>query len=691
MQVRELTAERAPASAPWTATLERISKSATIVSVLLIVVLQLGVNLDVTWKLRALAGAAILAGWILPAIVPRWAAALWLFLAPLAPAIVGHVTHREGPVLDLVWMAGLAATLIRMAAWSRWELPAGWRPLIGGWALTLSLAWPVIAFREIGFDPSVAADTGAVNSWAMMNAPHVFAWVLYVALTQLLGALWLDAVAARIANDSKALRRVVMALAAGATVASIVAVYQGLFNLAFLSTANWALLHRATGTMMDANAFGVLAAIAGPMAFIELRLRERDRYATPAAVAVLAITFAGMWMSGSRTALLCGAGGVSGLVAAMVLLHRGTIRRVLPPLMGAAIVVVGVAAATASAVGPLERLHELPQNADSALWSLWTRGGYGTVAIDMLREYPLTGVGVGTYHVIAPDYWRLHVNDALPFDNAQNWWRHQAAELGVLGGGPIILWSMLVAWVILFRAVRPERRFAAITLRGVVIGVAACSMLGMPTQSPLILLAFLLALGWLSAAVIDAELPLLRRAPGIAWVIVTVLAVSYAAAHLSLARHSLSVASRAVRFGREYVVGAYAPESIPGVSEFRWTRKQATFVWPVRPGVLVLRLWAANPDLRSRPVQVRVSTPCGDVFEGTLPDRTDPLELALQVPEGRQTVAATVRVSRTWQPARAIRGSGDWRTLGAAVAEDWTSFDDAPVAVRQMPDCPVGS
>jgi hypothetical protein len=352
-----------------------------------------------------------------------------------------------------------------------------------------------------------------------------------------------------------------------------------------------------------------------------------------------------------------------------------------------------VVAATSSAIGPLQRLHELPQNADGALWSLWTRGGYGTVAMDMIREYPLTGIGVGTFHVIAPDYWRLHVNDALPFDNAQNWWRHQAAELGLLGAAPIILWSVLVGWVVLFRRLRTDGRFAAITLRGVVLGVAACSMVGVPTQSPLVLLAFLLILGWLSAALIQPELPLVRASVA-AWVLVTALAVSYAAAHLWLGHRSLSVTSRAVRFGREYVVGAYAPESIPGTDEFRWTGKQATFVWPVQPGVLVLHLWGDHPDLRRSPVQVSVATPCGQLFQGNLPDSSNPVELALQIPEGQRTVAATVRVSRTWRPAQVIRGSTDWRTLGAAVSRDWVSSQDVTatgIPIRAVPACSTGS
>ena len=85
----------------------------------------------------------------------------------------------------------------------------------------------------------------------------------------------------------------------------------------------------------------------------------------------------------------------------------------------------------------------------AGLASLWNRGGYGPIALRMTREFPLTGVGAGSYRILAPDYWRAMANDALPLDNAQNWWRHQIAELGVFGGALIIAFSVLVAWRVL--------------------------------------------------------------------------------------------------------------------------------------------------------------------------------------------------------------------------------------------------
>src|SRR5215218_1201566 len=132
----------------------------------------------------------------------------------------------------------------------------------------LSVAWPVIAGREIGFNPALLHDLDAINSWAVppMSAPHVVGWTLHVVLTQLVGLLWLDWTVARLLATPDRLPRAVHALWVGATVASLVAVYQGTIDLGFLNAYQWVVLRRATGTMLNANSYGVCAALAGAFA-----------------------------------------------------------------------------------------------------------------------------------------------------------------------------------------------------------------------------------------------------------------------------------------------------------------------------------------------------------------------------------------------------------------------------------------
>jgi len=654
--------------------LERFSKTTALLSIFLLVALQIALHPDGTATIRALAALALITGWLAAHASRQTIHAFWIFSAPLAPALLRALTGREGPILDLIWMAGLAGALLRSVSWSAWSFPAGWRVLLGGWALVLSLAWPVILAREVNFDPELLRDAGTINSWALLSSAQVVGWTLHVALTQLLGLAWFDWVMARLSTP-----RAMHALWVGTTVASLVALFQAAFDYSFLSTPAWAALHRATGTMLDANAYGVMAAIAGPIAFLVLMRRSLFMPATgdaPAnhptvtalATAVLVVNLGGMWVSGSRTALLCAVGGIAGLAAALWKSNSQQARRALriAVLAGAAAVIVLVISGKAS--GPLGRLFERPEESSSIVETLWNRGGYGTIAMRMLREFPLTGVGIGGYHVIAPDYWRVMTDRQLPFDNAQNWWRHVAAEFGALGGAAVLIWSMVMAWRVVAGRARAEEWPTSVVLRSLVIGIGVCSLLGIPTQTPIVLLSFFLLIAWLAVLLREPDAPLLASRRSLAWATVTVLAVAAAGVDIALAKGPLSLAARAVRGHRDYVTGAYAPEGIPGSGQFRWTRREARFILQERTPWVVMHVWVHHPDVSRDPVRVTIATPCGVLVERTL-NSTDPLSIGLELPPDERIFEAVVRVSRTWRPS--AYGQRDRRELGAGVTADF--------------------
>src|SRR6185369_8813081 len=367
-------------------------------------------------------------------------------------------------------------------------------------ALTLSFGWPVMILREAGLRLGTLRDTGTLDSWALLTTPQVESWILYVAITQLMGILWLDWLfgpgfgirdsvfeRAHEANPEPRAPNPVPRLWTGATLASVVAVVQGTIAMSFLNAEPWIGLRRAAGTMLDANAYGAVAAVAGPLAFVSLRQLGSRRLRALRAPA-LAINWAGAWMSGSRTALLCGVFGT--LLLAYELVRSSArdetaSRKTWSLLAGVAVVVV-VLAIGAGAIGPLERMRTTA----APVRELWARGGYGSVATRIVRDYPLTGVGIGSFNWMAPDYWREIANDKLPFDNAQNWWRHQVAELGLVASLPILFWSVWMAWLVLTRRAQGAQRLETQTLRGLLIGIGVASLVGMPTQNPIVLLMF---------------------------------------------------------------------------------------------------------------------------------------------------------------------------------------------------------
>ncbi len=654
--------------------LDRTSKAAVAASVFLLVALQLSMHADLTPTLRALGIAAFAIGWLTGRRWARSGIAVWLLLAPLAPATLRALTGREGTVLDVVWMAGLAGSLLRSTPWSTWSpsLPPSWRLLLGGWTLTLGLTWPVIIAREVGFTWNGFSDLGAINSWAMLSAPQVASWTMSVALTQLLAIAWFDWLVEERRTAPGDGHIAIDGLWLGVTLASMVALYQGTVDMAFASQYSWAALRRATGTMLDANGYGMAAALMAPVAFLRLRGGHAP-WAAPLAVGALGVNSLGLWMSGSRTAFL--AGGLGLLALGISIWTRTGIgqpgsrpRSALRlTAAGATAVTVVVLLFAASASGPLERLKAIPASAAGLDW-LWNRLGYGTAAVHMLREFPFTGVGPGAYHVLVPDYSRLFTQVALPFDNAQNWWRHQAAELGLLGSLPLLLWSALLAARVLRPGAWGTDPSSALVARSLLLGIGLASLLGMPTQNPVVLLAF-----WLLVACSLPLGPMRDAEPSDStptWLPVLAVgcllfAVGEAAGHTVLARGRLAVAARAVRASRSYVSGAYDAERAPGVGEFRWTGARARFIWRADTRLLRIELWAQHPDLAQRPVRITVATPCQILFDESLATTAE-AHLGLELPDGLSAVDAAVRVSRTWQPS--ALGGQDTRRLGVGVA-----------------------
>ena len=649
------------------ALLERVSKVATILSILLVASIQLAVAPEAGLPVRLLAGGAFLAAWICGIRWNQATSAVVLFLAPMVPVLLATLAAISGPTSETVWLAAVIGFTLPRVSWSRWELPSVWGLLLGGWALTVSLTWPVLVARELGFDIRVVTDVAAINSWAGLSAPHVVAWILHTTLVHLTGLLWLEWLLTRSLTPSRT-PPVGHALWIGVTVASVVAIAQGVINIELMSTPAWASLRRATATMLDANAYGVLAALAGPVAVISLAPLRLTNGPLLAGLA-LGINWLGLWMSGSRTALVCGVVGTLALAAGM--LRSGSWSRTgfrWVAWMTAAVVVSGLLWSSA-AIGPLQRLRAVNEiRTEEAVQRLWARGGYGTIALQMIREHPLTGVGFGTYHWLAPDYWRVQTDQALPFDNAQNWWRHQIAEFGVVGAVPLIAWSCCLCWLIIVSRANKAHISADISVRGLLVGLGLISLVGMPTQNPLVMMWFLYLAAWL-ALLGQPSHPSLHwpSAARLGWPVAAALAVFYAGGHLVSAHGSLSVADRAIRAHRDYAVGTYAPESTPGGAEFRWTRADARIWLRTRSRVVVVRSWVAHPDAKVRPVTLRIATPCQEILVEELHNE-GLVSLALELPDDGPVVLLT-HVSRTWRPSD--YGQLDTRELGAGLAIDY--------------------
>jgi hypothetical protein len=663
---------------------ERATKRITVAAIALAIPLHLYVDPAVDGLLRVLAAALFVAAF---ASARRWPHATVMTVAavstllPVALAALLRVAALN--VFYTMILAAVFGALLPRMPFDRWVLPPSWRAPLAVWALTLSLAWPVMIIREAGVRLGTLRDTGALDSWAFLTTPQIESWILYVVITQLVAVLWLESMfipgsAIRDQGsvgfsdpESRIPDPGVHGLWIGASLASVVAVYQGTFDMGFLSGGPWPGLQRAAGTLLDANAYGAIAALAAPFAFVCIPYVVTSHTRT-AQGGVLALNWAGAWMSGSRTALLCGAFGTVLLIYELLRSerHDEIASRNTSSLLAAAAVVVLVLAVGAGAVGPVRRIVEA-RGAESAR-QLWSRGGYGTVSVRMIRDFPFTGVGVGSFNWMAPDYWREIAHDRLPFDNAQNWWRHQVAELGLIASLPILLWSSMIAWAVFTRRSHTGRRIETETLRGLLIGVAIASLVGMPTQNPIVLLVFFS---------IAARFEILTRTeneripdpgsriPSVAWTAGILVALGYAAAHMALARGPLKPINRAAATNRDYITGTYPSERTPQ-GMFRWTKKHSTWALAVPTRHFVIRYHVQHPDAGTHPVKLRITTPCQTLVDEFRKD--DSVDgRSFELPEGQQRVTFDTDVSRTWRPS--ATGGTDTRELGAAIEADFVA------------------
>jgi hypothetical protein len=396
----------------------------------------------------------------------------WLLVTYLAPALamLGLGDFRGWDLTP--WFAGLIGAMTATADPTRWHLPAQWRAPLVGWGLVVAVSWPVVWLRELDFAPTVVSVADVANNGAGVPSGIALLWVYGVVTVHLLGLLLLDWLFATFGQSDRARfqRVVLMPLALSWIGAWLVGLYQSVVDPAFLNLGFWAATGRASGTLMDANPFGMIAALWGAIgvALVLGRPPSAAGGLSPTArlalaVLVLVASWYGLWVSGSRSAL--GAGAVV-LVFALWQIRGLTARVPRGRLAGvgvAGVLLVGAvwigAGSSSLMVGPWERLAPQRPSASvasvrAAVFELWDRYSYGATATRMIADSPLVGVGVGSFRLVVPDVAHQLGHGRLRPDNAQNWFRHQVAEFGVIGGLGWVLWvAMFLRLLVVGRAV----------------------------------------------------------------------------------------------------------------------------------------------------------------------------------------------------------------------------------------------
>lgn len=616
-----------------------------------------------------------------------------LYLAPaIFIATLGNTVTGYGQ--DVIWILPLLGLILSDRGALRWSLPARWQWPLVTWSAIVAIVWPIVFLREADFAlwilplPRVSNTSMGTGPWEVGQN------VAYFAVGHNFGILFVDALCRWYANERARFRRdVLAAISIAAAIAAIVAVYQGFVDLTFLNTGFWAYMIRASGTLADPNKLGAVVAFWTIGAVVLARRMARPR-STIVTIFALVLGMAAVWLCGSRTGLA--AVGVSVAIAAWESVREWRSTRLKTGVDAKRMITMGVGA-LALAIGLVVMLQNasthtviargswtyIPFYGDKGVWEsvnelLWERFGYGPAAIEMIKEHPIDGVGVGTFHALSYDFGKLRGYFIVP-DNAQNWFRHMFAELGLLGSVPL-LWWCVVLLMLMFSRPRGDRLSFGM-LRGVLIGFGAASMFGMPAQSIAIVITFWVFAFWLWLEATAGADVVARPIQPVDWPRnMLIAAAALVSIHVGMttvdAFGDLRPRNRAERWDWYYRYGYYTNdldgtdlEKDPGGNPIgrRWTMKDSLAVIKVQGKTLKFVAWNDHPDSDVKPVHTRVWADSKLVFEGDL--KRAPLMLDIPATPGKTHMLIETSIDRTWRPSDS--GSRDRRDLGLSI-RDWT-------------------
>lgn len=319
-----------------------------------------------------------------------------------------------------------------------------------------------------------------------------------------------------------------------------------------------------------------------------------------------------------------------------------------------------------------------------ALWKM---------AVGMIKNYPLTGVGIGGYIIEVSNYYEIYQLPRWEPESAENYILQAGSELGFVGLFSVlwIFWEILKQIRRRYREISPDDPYK-ILLIGAIAGILAF-LLNIQTHSYIgsyeIGYAFWLLVGLIYglSSIHKPEMqcgkenasargePASVRKPLFTRrfkVLAAALLIFYGAVHLWNSTHSLSLKSRSERFGIKQEFGLDKLEKTGDGREFRWTREYGGKTLKIEKPILMLPLHASHPDIKKNPVRVKIYLVKEFFKQKKLLKeislaQSDWQAVTLSIPEevGNEVILL-IKVSRTWNPLKTL-GTPDLRNLGVAI------------------------
>jgi hypothetical protein len=442
-------------------------------------------------------------------------------------------------------------------------------------------------------------------------------------------------------------------------------------------------------TFKDALSFGAYLSMIVPL-FLGILPTLKGRSRIIPALSILPAIYL-LFYAGSKSALLSLAAALAALglfvLAAVIKRRQPPVKKLIPIslfflLLGAASIFFLV-----SKRAPIEALGKST--------TLVRMGNFGpmlkertskawTIAWKMIGDYPLSGLGVGSFIIESANDAKAYAMDIGVPQSAENLPLQIGSELGIPG----VLLFLWILWEIIRRGVKSYRRAPRSSFERTLVPAAGAGLLAFFLNAQMhsyigsyeIQYTF-----WFLAAVLFAAAPAppstdkapARRNP-IFQIAALALVVFGGISLLWSSTHSLSLQERTWKYNLRQEFGFGPIEKNAEGLEFRWSGRFAGTPCRIDGSDIEISLLASHPDLKTRPVRVKIliapdlaTKPI--VLRYFLLKKSRWEKITLNVPAHiRGSALLLFEVDRTWNPMKSGISS-DPRDLGLAIGNIKTS------------------
>jgi hypothetical protein len=394
---------------------------------------------------------------------------------------------------------------------------------------------------------------------------------------------------------------------------SLIQIY---YSMSLGNTAIWVWLKRINSTFKDPNSFGAILSCFLPLVLgMGLAFRKNSKLFFLFLLIFGLIVFPAI---GSRSAFL--GLGVSFITFSLLFLMPHKISPKKTNIYISSIILIAVFLLFSFLFfNKHSNLHQRIDRSLEALTSkdslpeLFTRKlDLWAIALHMIKDYPLAGIGLGSYIVEMPNWGQtMRVSLGQYTDSAENYLLHIGSELGMIG-------LFLTFWVFFeiikasrkaWKALPADNRDKYIVI-GSISGIVSLFMntlfhsyIGSFEVKYFLCVLIAIVLFFSADKAKSKEDKNFSRGCKI---LAIALSIFLGATQLWNSTHSLSIENRTEKFKWDQNFGLYALEKDNQGFMFQWTRKTAGITEENIGPIMNIPIMASHPDIHEKPVTVKV-------------------------------------------------------------------------------------